>query len=124
MVLLCPSPFLGHDHKREEHLAEPSLLGKEEAIDHTLAVDFDLPDVGSQLQLSKHVGPYWKWIDDEPGGTSHNLGSGRRRSRGVCWSNSTALRPRRRLLFTRACLARLRLIRGGIVQICQVGRET
>src|SRR2546430_1232803 len=49
MVLLCPLPFLGHDHKREEHLAEPSLLGKEEAIDHTLAVDFDLPDVASQV---------------------------------------------------------------------------
>jgi hypothetical protein len=30
VVLLCLLPFLGHDHKREEHLAELPLLGKEE----------------------------------------------------------------------------------------------
>src|SRR5207247_700338 len=80
--------------------------------------------VGWQLQLSNHVGPYWKWIDDEPGGTGRNLRSGRRRRSCGCRSNSTAFRLRSCLLFTRTCLACLRLIRRGVVQVSEVGRET
>src|SRR5438132_10009531 len=42
-------PFLIHHLQREQHLAESPLLGKEQSVNHALAVDFDLPNIASQL---------------------------------------------------------------------------
>ncbi len=41
-------PFLVHDLQREQYLAETPLLGKEQAVNHSLPIDFDLPDSASQ----------------------------------------------------------------------------
>jgi len=49
MALLGLLPFLVHDHRREEDLAEPPFLREEETVDHTLAVNFNLPDVASRV---------------------------------------------------------------------------
>src|SRR5438132_12012183 len=41
-------PLLVDDLKRQQDLAEASLLGEEHAVDHAYAVDLDLPDVAPE----------------------------------------------------------------------------
>jgi hypothetical protein len=42
-------PFLVHDLQCKQDLAEPPLLGKEQAVDHGLPINFDLPDIAVQV---------------------------------------------------------------------------
>jgi len=42
-------PFLVHDLQGKQDLAEPPLLGKEQAVDHGLPINFDLPDIAVQV---------------------------------------------------------------------------
>jgi hypothetical protein len=42
-------PFLAHYLQGKQYLAESPLLGKEQSVNHAFAIDFDLPDISSQL---------------------------------------------------------------------------
>jgi hypothetical protein len=42
-------PFLVHDLQGKQDLAEPPLLGKAQAVDHGLPINFDLPDFAVQV---------------------------------------------------------------------------
>jgi len=42
-------PLLVYDLECKQHLTEAPFLGKQEAINHSLPVDFELPNVASKL---------------------------------------------------------------------------
>jgi hypothetical protein len=54
-------PLLVDDLKRKENLASSALFSEQEAVNHPLSVDFDLPDVTLQLV---HVGMTASFLSD------------------------------------------------------------
>jgi hypothetical protein len=49
MASLGALPFLIHDLERQQYLAEVPLFRKEQPVNHVLPVNFDLPDITSQM---------------------------------------------------------------------------
>jgi hypothetical protein len=42
-------PFLVDDLQRKQYLTESPLFGKQQSVNHALPIDFDLPDIASQV---------------------------------------------------------------------------